>query len=74
MPILSKEVQAAVESFPKEFGLRAHSGRKFRIAADYYYNNGKSIQIVIEVLTNRGEWLHFCRSSVAELRREIVEL
>lgn len=72
--IQSKQVQAAIESFPKTFGLRAFPGKVFRIAEDYCYESGDSgIQLVTEV-QHEDKWLHFSRSSVEQLRQEVVKI
>ena len=71
--VTSKEVQAAIERFPATFGLRAFPGKTFRIAVDYCYHNGESIQLVTEVQSG-GQWLHFARSTPNELAVELVRL
>lgn len=68
----SKEITAVIQSFPATFGLRAFPGKLFKIAVDYCYHNGESIQIVTEVESTGGKWLHFSRSDADELRRNII--
>lgn len=68
----------AIARFPKEFGLRAWPGQKFRISYDASYffkwHDPDSLMLYTERLCEDGEWKDFAKGTEAELRKEIVRL
>jgi hypothetical protein len=71
---MTLELERIIDSFPATFGLRAWPGKTFRIARVYcYVSTDSGPQLVTEVKSGDG-WLHFARSTPAELRREVVSL
>ena len=76
-------IDAAVATFPEEFGMRAFPGKRFRISrgssywSDGYYMGepkfppGPHLYVYVE---EDGDWLSFAKGTPTELRREIVPL
>lgn len=79
-----QQVADAIASFPREFGLRAFPGKRFRIAhASSCFVSEGDVQIVVQVhdpihaqRIGRGDepWLDFGRNTPDHLRRELVTL
>jgi hypothetical protein len=76
-------VAAAIKTFPKEFGLRAFPGDRFRISlSSSYVNDSGEVTLYTERYCGKADetnpsshwWRSFAKGSVAELRRELVVL
>jgi len=70
-----ERVNAAINKFPKTFGLRAFPGEVFRISPGASFVNVANDEVVFYVFrkTNTG-WAGFSKGSIVELRRELVVL
>jgi hypothetical protein len=70
-------VKAAIEKFPKVFGLRAFPGKEFSISetASYYSDMEHCVMLYVFVYdSGAARWKDFAKGTFNELRKEIVEL
>ena len=68
-----ERVKTAAAEFPAEFGLRAWPGDVFSISLGASFVSGDEVMLYTQV-KHPTRWLHFCKGTVAELRREIVPI
>lgn len=72
-----KIVDETIKQFPESFGLRAFPGQRFRLSrsASYFRGPGEAVGLMLytEVLKENGQWSDFCKGTIEELRRNIVQ-
>jgi hypothetical protein len=66
-------IDEAMEQFPSVFGLRSSPDKVFRISATSSYFSGEVLYLYTEV-QDGDKWISFAKSTVDELRREVVTL
>jgi hypothetical protein len=80
-----KDLAQAIKSFPKEFGLRAFPGKKFRVGVGQSFVGSQNNTYIPMIYTQvydpelakrhgyKEPWMDFAKGTVEELKREIVK-
>lgn len=65
-------VESAANTFPKEFGLRAFPGVRFRVNVSNSFISDGKVMLYTDALRD-GQWLAFAKGTPEELRREVTK-
>lgn len=63
-------ITAAAAEFPKEFGLAAYPGDRFKISTLASYHNGTQVMLYTQIKKG-DQWLDFAKGTAAELRAQV---
>lgn len=69
-----RDLDAEIDKFPKEFGLRSFPGKRFRVSRDdsYWSEILKGPVMCVEVRTTDDRWLTFASGSLEQLRELVT--